>query len=93
MVNEGFGVTGGDLSSGADILVRAIVSDEFATASGLYFDNDAGQFSAPHPELLVTYKNQQLVGWLLWCLVPIWAVTIARCKKVDEGPDFGSQQP
>ncbi len=42
MVKEGFGVAGNDLSIGADILTRATLSDEFANASGKYFDNDSG---------------------------------------------------
>lgn len=48
MVKEGFGIEGSDLNIGADILVRAAVSDEFADASGRYFDNDSGVFAAPH---------------------------------------------
>ena len=55
MVKEGFGMAGNELSIGADILCRAALSDEFATASGRYFDNDAGRFASPqddaaHPE-------------------------------------------
>lgn len=49
MVKEGFGIAGNDLSIGADILVRAAIGAEFAEASGQYFDNDSGQFAAPHP--------------------------------------------
>lgn len=52
MVQEGFGVAGGDIGIGADILVRAALSEEFATATGQYFDNDAGHFGPPHPEAL-----------------------------------------
>ncbi|MEM7598288.1 MAG: SDR family NAD(P)-dependent oxidoreductase [Pseudomonadota bacterium] len=48
MVKEGFGIAGNDLSIGADILVRAATSPEFADASGRYFDNDSGRFAAPH---------------------------------------------
>ncbi|MEM6387126.1 MAG: SDR family NAD(P)-dependent oxidoreductase [Pseudomonadota bacterium] len=47
MVKEGFGVSGNDLNIGADILVRAAFSSEFATASGKYFDNDSGRFAPP----------------------------------------------
>lgn len=50
MVKDGFGVAGNDLSIGADILVRAALSDEFACANGLYFDNDAKQFAPPHAD-------------------------------------------
>jgi len=49
MVREGFGVAGNDLVIGADILRRAALSDEFAEASGRYFDNDTGRFATPHP--------------------------------------------
>jgi len=52
MVKEGFGMAGKDIRIGADILIRAALSDEFATASGKYFDNDAGQFASPHPDAL-----------------------------------------
>lgn len=50
MVKTAYGISGGDLSIGADILCRAALSDEFADQTGLYFDNDIGQFAAPHPD-------------------------------------------
>ena len=50
MVKEGFGMAGNDLSIGVDVLVRAALSEEFAEASGKYFDNDIKQFAAPHPD-------------------------------------------
>lgn len=52
MVKEGFGVTGKSLSIGADVLARAALSNEFANASGHYFDNDKGQFGPPHSDAL-----------------------------------------
>ncbi|MEM7303042.1 MAG: SDR family NAD(P)-dependent oxidoreductase [Pseudomonadota bacterium] len=52
MVKEGFGVEGKDLSIGADILVDAALGQQFADASGTYFDNDSGQFADPHPSAL-----------------------------------------
>ncbi|RMF16870.1 MAG: SDR family NAD(P)-dependent oxidoreductase [Gammaproteobacteria bacterium] len=52
MVKEGFGVPGKDIGIGADILVRAALSDAFAQASGRYFDNDSGRFAEPHPDAL-----------------------------------------
>ncbi|MFT2089769.1 SDR family NAD(P)-dependent oxidoreductase [Paraglaciecola sp. 2405UD69-4] len=48
MVKEGFGMAGNDLSIGSEILVKAALSEEFADASGKYFDNDAKQFALPH---------------------------------------------
>jgi len=61
MVREGFGVTGGDIRIGADILNRAALSEEFASASGQYFDNDAGRFAAPHADALDSGKCDEIV--------------------------------
>tara|TARA_R110002012_G_scaffold321393_1_gene548967 strand:+ start:187 stop:993 length:807 start_codon:yes stop_codon:yes gene_type:complete len=61
MVKEGFGIAGNDLSIGADILRRAALSDDFATASGRYYDNDAGQFAPPHQEAANADKVAQIV--------------------------------
>lgn len=52
MVRQGFGISGNDLSVGSDILTRATLDPEFSTASGLYFDNDAGRFGSPHRDAL-----------------------------------------
>lgn len=52
MVKDAFGVDGSDLSIGAEILTRAALSDDFAEASGKYFDNDSGRFAPPHPDAL-----------------------------------------
>ncbi len=60
MVREAFGIAGGDLSVGADILVRAALSDEFANASGQYYDNDSRRFAKPHPHALDPQKNAEL---------------------------------
>ena len=62
MVKQAFGVTGGDIRIGAEILTRAALTDEFKTASGKYFDNDSGQFSSPHPDALDTAKCQEIVS-------------------------------
>ncbi|MCF2870521.1 SDR family NAD(P)-dependent oxidoreductase [Octadecabacter sp. G9-8] len=56
MVKEGFGVSGNDLSIGADILYRAALAPDFADVSGQYFDNDAGTFGQPHRDALNTGK-------------------------------------
>jgi len=61
MVKEAYGVAGGDVGIGADILYRAALSDEFATASGKYFDNDAGRFARPHPDALDASKSADVV--------------------------------
>lgn len=64
MVQEGFGVAGSDINIGADILVRASLDEEFADASGAYFDNDARAFGPPHPDALDAAKNAALVEQL-----------------------------
>ena len=61
MVKEGFGVAGNDLKIGADILCRAALDDEFASASGQYFDNDARGFNSPHTDALDTQKCTEVV--------------------------------
>ena len=61
MVREAFGVAGGDISIGAEILTRAALADEFATASGQYFDNDSGRFASPHADALDPRKSQEIV--------------------------------
>ena len=61
MVKQAFGVTGGDIRIGAEILTRAALTDEFKTASGKYFDNDSGQFASPHPDALDTRKSQEII--------------------------------
>ncbi len=62
MVKEAFGQDGGDLAIGAGILFRAAVDDEFANASGLYFDNDSGDFGAPHNDALDKPKSEKVVA-------------------------------
>lgn len=62
MVKQAFGVAGGDIQIGANILTRAALSEEFATASGKYFDNDSGQFAAPHPDALNDQKSEAVVA-------------------------------
>ncbi|HNP31466.1 MAG TPA: SDR family NAD(P)-dependent oxidoreductase [Nitrospirales bacterium] len=61
MVKDAFGVDGGDIRIGAEILTRAALADEFAAASGQYFDNDSGQFASPHPDVLDPRKSQEIV--------------------------------
>lgn len=61
MVKEAYGVAGGDLRIGADLLCRAALSDEFASASGQYFDNDSGRFTSPHPDAMNPQKCAEIV--------------------------------
>ena len=61
MVKEAYGHAGHDLRIGADILTRAALSDEFAKASGRYYDNDRKAFAQPHPDALDAAKNTRLI--------------------------------
>ena len=61
MVKESFGIAGKNIGIGADILVRAALSDEFAGASGRYFDNDSGYFANPHADALNAEKCQKII--------------------------------
>ena len=61
MVREAFGVAGGDIRIGADVIRRVALEDEFAAASGQYFDNDSGQFASPHRDALDPGKSQDIV--------------------------------
>jgi len=61
MVKEAYGQKGHDLKIGADILTRAALSDEFAEASGRYYDNDSKAFARPHSDALDSTKNKRLI--------------------------------
>jgi NAD(P)-dependent dehydrogenase (short-subunit alcohol dehydrogenase family) len=61
MVKDGFGVSGRDISIGAEILTRLALELEFEAASGKYFDNDTGQLASPHPDALDTRKCEDVV--------------------------------
>ena len=80
MVKEAFGMAGGDLRIGADILVRAALSDEFATASGKYFDNDSGRFASPHADALDAGKCEAVILVIEEILTEI-TVRWSGCKQ------------
>lgn len=61
MVKEAYGMTGGDVRIGAEVLCRAALADEFANASARYFDNDSGRFASPHPDALDARKLREVV--------------------------------
>ena len=61
MVKEAYGVAGGDLSIGADILSRASLADEFIGAGGRYYDNDIEDFTLPHPDTFDLQKVDEVV--------------------------------
>ncbi|RSD29850.1 SDR family NAD(P)-dependent oxidoreductase [Vibrio pectenicida] len=56
MVKDAYGVAGGDIQQGVDILVKAALSDDFSQAYGKYFDNDIGSFTSPHRDTLDNMK-------------------------------------
>ena len=60
MVRDAYGVSGGDVMVGADIVARAATSSEFEGRSGQYYDNDAKRFSAPHPDGMDPTKLEAL---------------------------------
>ncbi len=62
MVKDAYGSAGKDTAIGVDILVRAATSDEFATATGRYYDNDSGRFAAPHSDAVDPARNAAMVG-------------------------------
>ena len=64
MVRDAYGMQGKDIGIGADILTRAALSDEFASASGQYFDNDRGRFADSHPDALDPAKVAQMMDAL-----------------------------
>lgn len=61
MVKEAYGVAGSDIRIGADILCRAALTDEFAEATGRYYDNDSRRFAPPHPDALDSQKSQAVI--------------------------------
>lgn len=61
MVKQAYGVAGSDIRIGAEILCRASLEDEFAAASGQYFDNDIGKFASPHRDALDARKSEAVV--------------------------------
>lgn len=85
MVKEAFGMLGKDIRIGADILCRAALSDEFSTAAGQYFDNDAGRFSSPHSDALIPEKSKEIVD-----LIESVLAKITDRKSCDQLPDRGS---
>jgi len=71
MVKEGFGMAGKDMQIGADILKRLALDAEFENASGLYFDNDVGKLSNPHPDALDSQKSEKIVSTIEMLLADI----------------------
>ena len=79
MVKEAFGVAGGDIQIGAGILTRAALADEFASASGKYFDNDAGRFASPPADAFDARKSEDVARAMDALLQEVWS----RCDPVE----------
>ncbi len=62
MVKEALGIQGKSIRLGADILVRAALSEEFSQAHGAYYDNDLEAFSTPHQDALNDKKSAQVIN-------------------------------
>jgi NAD(P)-dependent dehydrogenase (short-subunit alcohol dehydrogenase family) len=60
MVKEAYGRSGADINIGADILLKAALSEEFESASGQYFDNDSGKFTNPHHEAQSKHTQSEI---------------------------------
>ncbi|MEM6797717.1 MAG: SDR family NAD(P)-dependent oxidoreductase [Acidobacteriota bacterium] len=61
MVRDAYGIPGGDVGIGAEILRRAALDADFAAAGGQYFDNDSGRFASPHADALDASLGADLV--------------------------------
>ncbi|MEM7477187.1 MAG: SDR family NAD(P)-dependent oxidoreductase [Planctomycetota bacterium] len=61
MVKEAFGMEGKDIQIGARIVAGLAVEEKYASASGLYFDNDIGRFCDPHPDAMNSDKIASLM--------------------------------
>lgn len=64
MVKDAYGMVGKDITIGANILTRLSVDLAFDDANGQYFDNDIGQFSQPHPDVMNTQITEPLMQTL-----------------------------
>ena len=60
MVKAAYGSEGKDLSIGANIVVRAVLNEDFSGITGKYFDNDRGHWSDPHPDAFDESKCEAL---------------------------------
>lgn len=62
MVKEAYGTSGHDIKLGADILIRAALSEEFSNANGKYYDNDIEAFGMPHSDAADNSKRIRLIS-------------------------------
>ncbi len=62
MVRNAYNIPGHDIHLGADILVKAALSQEFSEAHGAYFDNDIATFASPHNDALNDKKANEVLA-------------------------------
>ena len=78
MVKEMLGIPGNDVRIGVETLVRAALSDEFATASGkYYYDGDSGRFASPHPDAMDPERSEGIMR----AIEAVLAETLESYKK------------
>lgn len=61
MVQDGFGVAGGDVMIGANILANMATRTDILEHTGRYYDNDSRRFAPSHPAGNNAQQNQQLL--------------------------------
>ena len=59
MVKEGFGVAGSDIGIGTDVLTRAAIGDDFADATGRYYDTTPVGSPTPIPTRWIPRRTRQ----------------------------------
>lgn len=64
MVREAFHTMGKDINIGVNIMMEAALGDNFAQASGKYWDNDSGRFAAPGSDAGMPKRCAELVDCL-----------------------------
>jgi len=62
MVKEAFGHHYSSVDKGANILYDLAVSDKFKGATGMYYNNDSGNFGNAHQDAYDPYKIERLIS-------------------------------
>ena len=62
MAQEAYGQHWSSANKGSDILLELALSDDYKDSSGLYFDNDLGDFNKAHSEAYIDSKIEELIS-------------------------------
>jgi len=62
MVKEAYGKFWSSVDKGADIIIDLAIDPKYANSSGLYFDNDRGQFGEAHQDAYQDQKIEALIS-------------------------------